>query len=56
MARRPQTQEVDPETNGHHGLFETTHPAAPVPVAPSPRTRSIPPRFGWMRTTRPVSG
>jgi hypothetical protein len=37
MARsRSQTPEVDPETNGHHGLFEPGHPAAPAPASASP--------------------
>jgi hypothetical protein len=36
MARRPQTEDVDPETNGHETLFEPGHPAAPA-SAPSPQ-------------------
>jgi hypothetical protein len=39
MARRPQTEDVDPETNGHQTLFEPGHAAAP----PAPPTNPEPP-------------
>jgi len=32
MARRSQTADADPETNGHAATFEPGHPAAPVPT------------------------